>query len=87
MILIWEISQHTHIRLSTEASTPIIIIVFSSPRWHGWNVIRVLHSRAWSVLPLSGLRPEQGLLAVGPKAIHGAREKIIHKRRHTKEEL
>ena len=38
MILIWEISQHTHIRLSTEASTPIIII-FSSPRWHGWNVI------------------------------------------------
>ena len=28
MVLIWEISQHTHSRLSREASTPIIIIFF-----------------------------------------------------------
>ena len=60
-----------------EASTPIIIIII------------FLSALAWlecdprpsaSVRPsvAFGLRPEQSLLAVRPKAIYGAREKMIH---------
>ena len=86
MILIWEISQRTHIY----PSTPIIIIIlFFFLCVLAWSECdpRPCPSVRPSLLPFVAFGPSRSYWQSGQKAIYGAREKIVHRGLHTKKEL
>ena len=87
MILIWEISQRTHIY----PSTPIIIILIffflcvlawleCDPRPSSTEPCPSL------LLPFVAFGPSRSYWQSGQKASYGAREKIVHRGLHTKKD-